>query len=454
MRRSGVGGMPEGVITEYDDELNGVIIDDEQRRVSVPGALVGEKIRYHIEHTSPHQPRAWGRCDALITSSPNRMKSPCKASWPTSGACTGCPLMHIKAAHQAEIKKKLVIRILHEAGLSYIRDLVWHEAPDPYHYRNRTDLVVAEMRGKLVLGSYKNHSHDIVPTRACMILRPPQNQVLSYITDTANRMRIPAARQGVQFSGALRYVSMFANDQGKVLVDLVCKSAAGEKPLWLDMFAGELKGFSAIAGVSYSLNDSPNNAIRVAPSEFIWGRMRLPEHHQRTVSWFSASGFTQLNSAVAAQIYQTARQWLDNVPDIVWDLYCGAGAFGRTVAPGRCLYGAEFNAPAIEAARKAARKDPFEAVFEVMDLEKTWPSHWPVPNVVLLDPPRKGISRCILEHLNQSRIPVLLYMSCNPVTFAANMVSLNSSYVLERVEAFDMMPQTRHVEVLGLLRHR
>lgn len=446
--------MPEGMITDYDDELNGVLVDEAKRRVSIPGALVGERIRYHIEHVSPHQPRAWGRCDALLVSTPNRMKAPCKSSWPTSGACAGCPLMHIKSDHQVEIKKQLVLRTLHQAGLGYIRDLVWHQSPCPYHYRNRTDLVAAEMQGKLVLGSYKSHSHDIVPIRTCMILRPPQNQVLSFIVDTANRMRIPAARQGVQFGGALRFVSTFANDQGKVLVDLVCKSAGGSKPLWLDMFAGELREFSAIAGVSYSLNDSPNNAIRVSASELLWGQIRIPEHHQQTVSWFSASGFTQLNSEVAAQIYQTARQWLGNTPDIVWDLYCGAGAFGRSISPNRSLYGAEFNAPAIEAAKMAAKEDPFQTFFEVMDLEKKWPDHWPIPNVVLIDPPRKGISKCLLEHLDKSLIPTVIYMSCNPVSFAANTAALNQRYVLERVEAFDMMPQTRHVEILGLLRHR
>ena len=446
--------MPEGLIIDYDDELNGVLIENEKLSVSIPGAIKGETIRYHIEHVSPHQPRAWGRCDALIKPSAERLRPPCKIAWPTAGGCTGCPIMHIRAAHQAEIKKQLVLNALNHAGIHYIRNLTWHDAPEPFHYRNRTDLVATELHGKFVLGSYKTHSHDIIPTRTCMILRPPLNQVLSFITDTANQMRIPAARQGVQLSGAVRYVSMFANDQRKVIVDIVCKSATGAKPPWLNRFADALKQFSAIAGITYSLNDSPNNAIRIEPSKTLWGEARLPEHHQNIISWFTASGFTQLNSQMAALIYQTARQWLNHSPDIVWDLYCGAGAFGRTVAPVKALYGAEFNAAAIKAAQKAAWNDPFKTQFEVMDLEKQWPQNWPQPNVILLDPPRKGLSKSILGHLENSNVPVLIYMSCYPESFARDVASLNKNYILECIDAFDMMPQTRHVEVLGLLRHR
>ena len=446
--------MPEGIITDYDDELNGILVDERHLKVAVPGAIMDEKIHYHIEHVSPHQPKAWGRCDGLVLASPNRIKPPCRYSWPTSGACCGCPLMHIHASYQDELKKMLVSRALNQAGINYIRHFEYHHAPELLHYRNRTDLVAAEMRGRFVLGSYKNRSHDIVPVRTCAILRPPLNQVISFIVETANRLGIPAARQGTQLSGAIRYVSLFANDQGKVLVDLVCKSATGEKPAWLNRFAHELMTFKVIRGISWSRNDSPNNAIRVEPSSVVWGERRLPEHHHQIVSYFSASGFTQLNSDIAAEIYETARSWLPGSPDIVWDLYCGAGAFGRTIQPIRALYGAEFNEPAIDAARLASEHDPFETHFEVIDLEKNWPNHWPQPNVVLIDPPRKGMSKLMIQKLLMSQIPTLIYMSCNPVTFAQNAASLSSNYTIERFEAFDMMPQTRHVEVLGLLKRR
>ena len=444
----------KGYIVEYDEELNGVLIDDKAVKVSIPGALKSEEILYHVEHKSPHTPRAWGRCDGLISSSPQRCTPVCDIAWPVAGACAGCPLMHCVPSLQDELKKSLVLNALQNAGIHYIRDFVFHSETTRLGYRNRTDLVAAEKKGKLILGAYKTRSHDVVETRGCRILRQPLNQVMAFIVNQANQHRIPACRTFAQYAGALRYVSLFANDTGNVLVDLVCKSADGLKPEWLHKFAHALKGFKAIQGVSYSLNDTPHNAIRTAPSQTIWGLDRLPEHHGSVVSYFSASGFTQLNTDVAAKIYAAARDWLPARPAILWDLYCGAGAFGRTVQPYKALYGAEFSSSAIDAARKVAQNDPFETHFEVLDLDKTWPENWPEPDVVLVDPPRKGLSTAVMSKLMQMHVPTILYMSCNPESFAKNVATLDKSFVLERIEAFDMMPQTKHVEILGLLKRR
>ena len=443
----------QGEITQYDDELNGVVVDERGVHVSIPGTIPGETVRYHIEHSSPHAPRAWGRCDALISASPDRVKPTCAIAWPTRGACAGCPLMHLKATAQYALKAQAVLDALSKAGISYIRTVPFHPAAETLHYRNRTDLVAAQLNQRFCLGAYKARSHDIVPIKFCPILRAPLNPAIQFIVRVANQMRIPAYSNGLQPQGAVRYISLFANDQREMLVDIVCKSAQGMVPLWLTPFARHLAEFTPLRGVSYSLNASPNNAIRIAPAHKIWGLDRLPEHHASTVTPLSASGFTQLNSQIAAQIYTSARDWLPSKPHIVWDLYCGAGAFGRTLRPSKALYGAEFNDSAIQAARKAVQNDPFQAQFEVINLENAWPN-WPIPNVLLVDPPRKGLSTLAIEKIRQMPIPTVLYMSCNPASFAQNVAQLDDRYVLTRVEAFDMMPQTRHVEVLGMLCRR
>ncbi len=443
----------EGQIVQYDDELNGVLITERGVQVSIPGALLGEKVRYHIEHSSPHAPKAWGRCDALLVPSPNRVRPVCPIAWPTVGQCAGCPLMHILAQTQNQLKQQITLDALSKAGINYIRTVPFHPASQTLNYRNRTDLVAAQWNQKFCLGAYKNRSHDIVPIQFCHILRQPLNSVLRFIVKAANQHRIPAYRNELQSQGSIRYISLFANDQREVLVDIVCTSAQEHTPSWLNPFAHRLKDFSSICGVSYSINDSPNNAIRTEAAYTLWGKERLPEHHGNIISLFSASGFTQLNSQMAAEIYAAARDWLPSRPHVVWDLYCGAGAFGRTLHPSKKLYGAEFNAPAIEAARQTSKGDPFETHFEVINLETNWPD-WPLPDVLLLDPPRKGLSKLAIEKIKQTLFPTILYMSCNPASFASNVAELNDHYVLQRIEAFDMMPQTRHVEVLGMLCRR
>ncbi len=443
----------EGIISEYDEEFNGIVVEESGVSVIIPGVMKGERVRYHIEHKSPHCAKAWGRCDGLLKASPSRVKAVCSSSWPSSGSCSGCPLMHISSEMQNELKSELVLKALHSRGINYIRHIDYTPSKDVVHYRNRTDLVVSERRGRLILGSYKARSHEVVETKYCTILRSPLNQMMSYLCETANRMRIPAYKAASQPGGALRYVSFFANENGEVLIDLVCRSASGSKPAWVDDFAKALSEFSPVRGISYSLNDSEHNALRVSESKTMYGLSRISEAHGSIVSLYSASGFTQLNSGIAAVIYGRACVWLSYRPGIVWDLYCGVGAFGRTVSPLRALYGAEYSASAIQAARLSSQNDEFESHFEVMDLEKTWPD-WPHPDVVLVDPPRKGLCENVIGHLLELKPGVVIYMSCNPETFAGDVLRLSSAYVLEKIEAFDMMPQTRHVEVLGMLRAR
>lgn len=446
-------GVFEGTVAEYDDAFYGVVIHGNGIKISIPGVLAGEKIAFHIEHTSMHTNRAWGRCDRLISPSPQRVRPVCAYAWPTRGMCPGCPLMHMDPGLQSQLKKQHVMRCFHDTGIRYVGNIPFHTATQNLHYRNRTDLVAGMQHRQFVLGCYKPRTHQILEIRNCPILRAPQNQVLAFIVSQARKMRIPYATQEDAAFGALRYVSTFANANGRVLVDLVCKSASSKIPFWLEGFSNALHDFCAISGVSFSINDSPNNALRVAPSKILWGESRLPEKHGQIASLFNASGFTQLNTDVAAQIYASAREWYGKQPDIVWDLYCGCGAFGRAMRPKKALYGAEFNAAAIDAANRAGAADPWKNRFEVVDLENHWPVLWQTPEVILLDPPRKGLSKTVISEIRRSKCRTLFYMSCNPSTMAQNIAQLSDCYTIERIEAFDMMPQTAHMEVLAMLRY-
>lgn len=443
-----------GNVVDFDDDFNGVVVLDDGCRVSVPGTIPGEIAQFRIEHRSMHAPRAWGRCEGLIKASDARIaKTKCRSCWPTSGMCAGCPMMHINDETQAKMKQAFVKRALVRAGIAYLPDVPFVRADDVFHYRNRTDLVAAQYRGNFILGAYKPRSHDVAETKKCPILRPPLNQAIAFIVSAARRMRIFSATSGLIFAdGALRYVSLFANYQGKVLVDLVVTGARGKTPGWIRDFALKLKEFAPIAGVSFSINDSAHNAIRVAPSTVIWGVPSLEEKHGDIVSRFSASGFTQLNTDMAARIYRTAADWYGRKPHVVWDLYCGAGAFGRAFAPTEALFGAEFSPSAVRSATEMSANDGCKTRFEVMNLDTQWPRQWTVPDIICLDPPRKGLNANVIERLKAEGSPTVMYMSCNPATFARDLALLREKYVIAEISAFDMMPQTKHIEMLAMLR--
>lgn len=445
----------KGTIETLTPEGDGALTDARGCLVSIPGTLPGENVTYRVEHVSPHDKRVWASCCEVQQPSRERRQAPCRAAYPTRGQCGGCPLMHLSDDLQAELKQKTVLDALHHAGLNYIRQIDYRRAPAPLGYRNRTDLVTGLVKGRPILGSYEPRSHQIIITRACPILRSPIDQAIEICTNVMQKMRLPVYQFGKNMKGALRYISFFANDAGYLLMDIVTSSEAGQTPAWVKPFAFAMKdAFLMIKGISYSLNDSANNAIRVAPSHMLWGEPTLPEHYGTLETRLSASGFTQLNTDMATIVYSQGRDWLGYRPDIVWDLYCGTGCFGRMVAPLKQLYGAEYSARAIEIAKDVSRKDDFRTTFEVMNLDQTWPTHWPQPNVILVDPPRKGLSQSVLSHLAQMQNTDILYMSCNPASFAKNLAYLDPHYEIAHIAAFDMMPQTRHVEVLALLHSR
>lgn len=445
----------EGMIEKLTPEGDGALTDVKGCLVSIPGTLPGEKVRYRVEHVSPHEKRVWASCCAVLQKCPERREAPCRESWPTRGACGGCPLMHMNDALQAAFKKNLVLDVLKKNGLNYISDIEYVRSPNVLGYRNRTDLVAGVFRGRAMLGSYEPRTHRVVPTRRCPILRSPLSQALNACVNVMNEQHIPVFELGRNMRSTLRYVSFFANDAGDVLIDFVVMSDAGKRPEWVKRFAFALKdAFVRLQGVSFSINDSANNAIRIAPSTVLWGDSRLSEHYGELETRLCASGFTQLNSEVAAMVYASGRDWLGHKSHVVWDLYCGAGSFGRTLAPTHRLFGAEFSERAIETAEQLAQNDPWASVYEVMDLEKVWPDHWTRPDVILVDPPRKGLSELVIQKLCEMHGTDLIYMSCNPESFAKNAAKLDPFYVIERIAAFDMMPQTRHVELLALMRPR
>jgi len=452
MPETGAMATSEAHITGLNDNGEGTFVDSLGRLVSIPGALEGETIRYRLEHVSPHGERAWGRCEALLKPSTERCEAPCALSWPTRGACGGCPLMHMRQELQNEYKKKLVMDALKRIGIHYIHQLPLICGEKRLRYRNRTDLVIAQNRGRIYCGAYEPRSHRVIAIPHCPVLRSPLNQVISAFDKTIHRLKLPVFSSMPNPGGALRYASFYANGDNEVLIDIVCQSARTETPAWLGTLTETLQSFKPVRGISYSLNDSPNNAIRIQDSTRLWGLDTLQERHGDIMTHYTAAGFTQLNTEIATKIYTTARTWLDTHPGVVWDLYCGTGPFGRTLRPRSALFGAEFNARAVASAKRSANDDPWQSHYEVLDLEKNWPQTWPKPDIIVVNPPRKGLSNLILEQLLAMRGVDVLYMSCNPDSFARNVALLSPQYVLASISAFDMMPQTRHVEILGYLR--
>jgi 23S rRNA (uracil1939-C5)-methyltransferase len=210
-----------------------------------------------------------------------------------------------------------------------------------------------------------------------------------------------------------------------------------------------------VVGVSASANDHGGNVIRTAPSARLEGQYTIIEPVGPIALGLSAAGFSQLNQDVMARMYQRAAGLVEQERPVVWDLYCGVGGLGLTVAQkkdGTTLFGADSVDSAVSLANQNSQDNGVSGRFATIDLSRTAPRGWPEPDVVLLNPPRRGIDDVIKRRLTEIQPRQLIYMSCNPTSFAKDVRFLvDRGYRLDEVHAYDMLPRTAHVEVLAAL---
>ncbi len=179
----------------------------------------------------------------------------------------------------------------------------------------------------------------------------------------------------------------------------------------------------------------------------------LPERFNQVPLYIRPQSFFQTNPPVAASLYATARQWVqEHEVHSMWDLFCGVGGFGLHCAgPETQLTGIEISAEAIACARQSAEQLGLKNIsFAALDSTRFATAEAQIPELVLVNPPRRGIGRELCDYLSQMAPKFILYSSCNAETMAKD-ISLLAGYHIERVQLFDMFPHTSHYEVLTLL---
>lgn len=385
--------------------------------VHVFGALPGDRALVDVEHRSPHAPRAWGRLVALERPSPDRVSPSC----PATGRCGGCPLGALRDTAQLAWKATQVAGATHPIVPS----------PKSLGYRNQSKLVFGRLRGAPTLGAFAPRTHQVVDITGCRVVEPVLEEVRAAL--------LPALEDVTPYdekthTGDLAYVLLRSNWRGEVLVTLVGPNVP----------AISRAVHPAIAGVC--ANDGPRgNAIFGAATRVLDGAGELEERVGEVQLLLSPTAFFQVNRDVAALIYAAIDAWI--APDArVADLYAGVGGIARTLAArGRPVVAIESNTDAVRDAQRVPSSVRFmagDAATSPLDID-----------AIVVNPPRKGLSTELCTALNASRAGQLAYVSCDPRTLARDLGRLGA-YTAERIQPYDMHPQTAHVETLALLRRR
>ena len=253
--------------------------------------------------------------------------------------------------------------------------------------------------------------------------------------------------------GELKHVLVTVADDGALMVRFVLRSTEA-----LSRIRKHLPALTAavpqLTVVSANLQPLPAAIIEGPDEVVVTQRAELPMRHGDVVLHIRPASFVQTNTAIATALYAQAAEWVDAVaPQTVWDLYCGAGGFALAVSgPGRDVVGVEASGAAVESAERGAVGSGVTGVrFEAADATEWALTASTAPDVVIVNPPRRGIGARLASWLEQSSVETVVYSSCNPVTLARDLESM-PSYAVDSARVFDMFPQTRHVEAMVLLR--
>ncbi len=454
----------------------------------VKGAVPGDVAEIKVTKTAARM--AYARVECLLGSSPNRIDPLCEVA----GPCGGCNLQHYSYEGQLAFKQNKVKNNLMRIGgieKEYLEKIMEpiigmnDPGEEPWHYRNKAQVPFGKNReGKTICGFYAGRTHSIIPQTTCALGVPENEAVLDAVLKYMEECGA-APYDEESGKGLIRHVLIRkSRAYGQLMVCLVIN---GKKLPGQEHLIERLRGVPGMYSVSISVNREKTNVIMGSSYETIWGeatiedRICLCEETKETARdgtettlWketenggviyrISPLSFYQVNPVQTQKLYSTALRYADlKGEETVWDLYCGIGTISLFLA-GKAgkVYGVEIVPQAIEDAWANARRNGIEnAEFFTGAAEVVLPAFYEKhrndtsvhPDVIVVDPPRKGCDKACLDTMILMQPERIVYVSCDSATLARDVKYLEvRGYHLIKVRACDMFPQTTHVETVCLM---
>lgn len=436
-------------IERLSSDGSGVAHSADGEAVFVPGTAPGDEARVRIVKDCGRY--AFGILDELLTPSPDRIPVDC----PVAGPCGGCSLRHLDYAAELRAKQESVLDAFRRIGGLEVPVLNILPSPDVDRYRNKVQFPVGvDKNGAPCIGFFAGRTHRIVPCPDCK-LQP------SVLNEIGNALCAFFARQGIRpydeqsGKGLVRHIFLRRGaHSGQIMVCLVCTRA---KLPHAEQLCTALRGqFPAISTILLNVNAKNTNVILGSENHILYGPGYIEDTLCGVPVRLGPLSFYQVNTLAAERLYGVAAQYAQLTPDdALLDLYCGMGTIGLSMAEQcRELIGVEIVPEAIESAKaNAARMGEAVAAksrFFCADAGQAatqLAAEGLHPDIVMLDPPRKGCDEATLSAVVRMAPRRVVYVSCNPATAARDAAWLEQNgYHAEKVQPVDLFPRTKHCE--------
>lgn len=412
----------------------------------VDECLVGEKVL--VEITELGKNYGFAKNIGVSRKSPYRVKPIC----PHFGVCGSCELMHMDYHQQLLFKKKTVEETIKKvAHLEKVNIDKILGMENPYNYRNKVQMPFAYNK-KAIFGYYKKKSHEVIPIDKCYLQPDEITDVIKFIKNLCNEFKVSIYNE-LTGKGMLRHVLVRKNYQDELMVVLITNGH--------DLYNSEIivkkivDRYPNVKSVYQNINLKKNNVILGEQSKLLYGQKTLEELLCGLKFDVSYQSFFQVNREQTEKLYNLVLEYAEvNDRTSIIDAYCGVGTISLMLAKkAKYVYGIEVVKEAIINAKNNAKKNNIDNVeFKVAKVEDVINDYIKKDvNTIVVDPPRKGLDQNVVKALLDSNIKRIVYVSCNPTSFARDLNLLKEKFNLIKLSVVDMFCQTTGAECVSLL---
>jgi 23S rRNA (uracil1939-C5)-methyltransferase len=435
----------------------------------VKDAIVGDVIEAKIMKLKKNY--GYARLMKVLTPSKDRVEPKC----PVARQCGGCQIQEMRYEAQLAFKQKMVQNNLERiGGLSDFEMYPVIGMETPYAYRNKAQFPVGEDKdGNIVIGFYAGRTHHIVEQTDCCIGAPENGEVLRKVKAYMQKNQIRPYNEE-HHSGIVRHILIRTGYHTKeIMVCLIVNAAKASCLKNAEQLTESLREMDGMTSVMVNFNTEKTNVILGKKSEVLWGQPYIEDFIGDVKYQISPQSFFQVNPMQTEKLYAKALEYAGLTGnETVWDLYCGIGTISLFLAKNaRKVYGVEIVPQAIEDARNNAKRNGIDnAEFFVGKAEEVVPAFYEKalkqaqdseagksirPDVVVVDPPRKGCEEVLLETIVKMQPQRIVYVSCDSATLARDLKFLSANgYAVKKVQPVDQFGHSVHIETVVLLSHK